>query len=73
MRATWVLSGPGTPDLGAIDDIARLALGARRRGERLLLHDVSPEMDELVHLSGLPVEVERQPEGREEAFRVEEV
>jgi hypothetical protein len=53
------MEGCGCPDLGAVDQLARFALTAGRRGERLVLHDVSPELAELLELAGLPVEVQR--------------
>ena len=42
------LGGPGLPDLGAVDDVARLALRARRLGGRIILSDVSPAMRSLL-------------------------
>jgi hypothetical protein len=53
--------------------VARLALGARRAGRRLVLVEVSAELAELLDLAGLPVEVQRQAERGEEALRVEGV
>jgi hypothetical protein len=92
VRAVWLLSGPGRPDLAAVDDIARLAVVASRRRERLFLLDVAPDLGALIRLAGLPVDVgglaadvadletenlriemERQPERREQAVVVEEV
>lgn len=69
----WVLEGPGTPDLGAVDAVARRALWAARVGGRLVLSDVAPELSELLVLAALPVQVERQPEGGEQAIGIEEV
>jgi hypothetical protein len=66
--ATWVLSGPGRPDLSAVDRLARCALGAARRGRRLVLEEVCPELAELLDLiglcdlEGLTVEVQRETE-----------
>jgi ABC-type transporter Mla MlaB component len=40
-------------DLGAIDGLARLALAERRAGRRIRLVGASPELAELVALSGL--------------------
>jgi hypothetical protein len=59
VKGTWLMEGCGCPDLGTVDQLARLALTAGRRGERLVLHDVSPELGELLELTGLPVEVQR--------------
>jgi len=69
------LGGPGLPDLGAVDDLARLALLARRHGGRIVLSDVSPALRsllELAGLAGLRVEVEGEAEGGEEPRRLEE-
>ncbi len=71
-RRTEVLAGNGTPDLGAVDAIAHLALAAARAGGRLVLRDVEPELDDLLRLAGLAVEVDGQPEGGEQPLRVEE-
>jgi hypothetical protein len=56
---TRSLGGAGAPGLGAIDDVARLALSATKLGGRVVLEEVSPEMAELLELAGLGVEVER--------------
>ena len=61
------------PDMGAIDVLARVVLEMRRRGWQVCMVDVAPEMCELVELAGLPVEVRRQAEEREEALGVEGV
>ena len=71
--ATWVLAGDGHPDLAMVDSIARQALRATRDGGRLVLAEVAPQLRELLALAGLPVEMEGQPEGREQALGVEEV
>jgi hypothetical protein len=63
--ADGVLEGPSSPDLGAVDDLARLALLAKRLDAHLRLVQVTPQLAELLELAGLPdlcVEVERQPE-----------
>jgi hypothetical protein len=52
------LRGRGAPDLGALEDVARLALLAERLGGRIALAEVSPTMRELLELAGLSVEVE---------------
>ncbi len=76
---TWVLDGPGPPEIGAIDDVAHLALAAARRRERAIVRDLAPGMGELLRLAALPIdaaspiEVERQAELGEQAFGVEEV
>ena len=69
--------------LHAVDALARLQLEARRRGHRIALSNASPALVDLVDLPGsaaapclesadLSVEVERQPEEREEPLCVEE-
>ena len=64
------------PDLALVDSLARLQLGARRRGGRLRLRNVSPELRGLLELVGLAdvlaVEPRRKPELLEQ-LRVEEV
>lgn len=55
---TCVLEGPGDPDLGAVNDVASLALLARRCGGDIVLADVSPATEALLELAGLRVEVE---------------
>jgi len=57
-----VIDGSGDPDLGAVETIARLALAAKRRGGAVILSEVHTGLVQLLDLSGLPVEVERQPE-----------
>ncbi|MGA2307105.1 MAG: hypothetical protein ABSH29_23375 [Acidimicrobiales bacterium] len=65
------LGGPGLPDIGTVDEVARLALLARRLGGRIILSDVSPALRSLLDLAGLPVEVEWEAEGGEEPLGVE--
>ena len=59
---SWWLGGCGDPDLGAVEAIARLALTARRRGGTVVLSEVRADLGRLLDLSGLPVDVEGQPE-----------
>jgi len=58
----------GQPDLGAIDCMARIQLGLRRRGCDLQLLEPSDELLALVEFAGLGdvlrVEVQRKPEER---------
>ncbi len=68
-----VLMGEGPPDMGTVDELARLLLDAERRGGRLEVHELCPELSELLELAGLSVEVERQPEGREQPLVVQEI
>ncbi len=64
------------PHAGTIDALARLQLGALRRGVRLRLRGASAELLELISLFGLsealPVVLQGQPEDREERLGVEE-
>ena len=50
---TWPLEGDGPPDIGVIDELARLQLRARRMGCQIRLRQVSPELFELLDLLGL--------------------
>jgi len=64
------------PDLGAIDDIARIHLGVRRSGCNLQLRSAGDELTALIEFAGLGdvlcVEVQRQPKKREKVLGVEE-
>ena len=64
------------PDVGTIDVLARLQLGAIRQGFELRLRGASAELLELIALAGLsdvlPVELQGQAEDREQRLRVEE-
>jgi hypothetical protein len=70
--ASHRLEGAGMPDLGAVDDVARLALLAGRIGGRIILSDVTPALRSLLELSGLRVEAEWEAEGGEESLAVQE-
>jgi ABC-type transporter Mla MlaB component len=50
---SWPLPGSGQPDLGLVDQLARLQLAARRAGCSIELHQVAPELSELLGLFGL--------------------
>ena len=67
------IGGTGPPDLGTVDHVARLALRARRLGGTIVLVEVVPALSALLELSGLALQVQRQPEGGKEALRIEEV
>jgi hypothetical protein len=71
--ASGVLEGTGIPDIGAVDDVARLALLAKRLGGALVLAEVVPGLQALLELTGLRVEVEREPEGGEQSLGVDQV
>ena len=49
-------------DLGTVDRLARCALAARRQGRRIRLLGASPELVELVALSGLTRVIPAAPE-----------
>lgn len=68
---TIVLTGPGRPDLGVVDALARWQLWARRRGGSIYLREASEELADLLLLVGLLGEVGREAEGREDGRRVE--
>ncbi len=70
--ATWTVSGPGHPDLAVVERLARLLLTARRRGRRVVVTDVCPELAELIELVGLRREMGWDTEGGEEVLGVEE-
>jgi hypothetical protein len=70
--ATWVVHGPGAPDLTIVDALALLQLAAARAGGGILLGDVCAGLRELLDFVGLGREVGRQAEGREQLLRVEE-
>lgn len=78
--ARRVLDGPGNPDLEAVDEVARLALGAQRLGGALRIDEMTVAMNELLELAGLSVEalgvpvlgveVQREAEGGEESLGI---
>lgn len=55
--ADILLEGKGAPDLGAVGEVARLALLAGRLGGGVVLAEVSASLDALLRLAGLAVEV----------------
>ncbi len=55
--ASGVLEGPATPGIAAVDDLARLALTARRLGGDVRLSAVSSEFRSLLELSGFVIDV----------------
>jgi ABC-type transporter Mla MlaB component len=60
------------PSLEVVEHICRLRLGLKRAGRDLQLANVPDELRALLDLCGLGVEVERQPEEREQPGGVEE-
>ena len=70
--ARVVLQGTGEPDLATVDQVARVALWARRMGAEVRAGDIAPQLGELLDLAGLGVQVEGEPEGGEKPLGVEE-
>ena len=62
--SAWPLAG--RPDLAAVDELARLALAARRLGCVLRLRDADPALLDLLALVGLRGEVVGEAEELEE-------
>ena len=62
--------------LASVDFLARLKLEARRSGLEVGLRDLSPRLRELIAFAGLEealgLEVERQPDEREQRVDLEE-
>jgi hypothetical protein len=73
VRVHHILEGPGSPDIGSVEEVARLALWAERDGGSVVLSEVSDRLDELLGLSGLRVDMGWQAEGREETPGVEQL
>ena len=63
-------------DFATVDALARLQLGAKRLGLRVVLRNPPARLADLIAFAGLaevlPVERQRQPEQREERLGVEE-
>ena len=51
--ASWALMCTGRPDLGLVDEVARLQVAARRQGCTIWLRQACPELLGLLHLVGL--------------------
>ena len=64
--ATWVVAGPGLPDLAVVDALARWQLSVRRLGGSIRLCDLCEELGELLDLVGLRGEVGGEAEGLEQ-------
>jgi hypothetical protein len=56
--ACGLFEGPAAPDMSAVDDVARLALMAKRLGGSILLTEVSADLRALFELAGLGLEME---------------
>ena len=56
--ASGLLEGPAAPDMSVVDDVARLALMAKRLGGSILLTEVSADLRALLELADLGVEME---------------
>jgi hypothetical protein len=67
-----VLEGPGTPDLAAVDELARIALRVSRSGGLIVLSEVSSALRDLLDLAGLGVEMEWQAELGKEPLGIQE-
>lgn len=50
---SWPLPGGATSGLGAVDEVARLHLAARRLGCAIVLRAAAAELCELLELAGL--------------------
>ena len=71
--ATGLLEGPTAPDVGAVDDVARLALLAKRLGGSVILTEVCSDLRALLELTGLAVEMEGKSERRKETFGIQQI
>ncbi len=69
---TWTLPVVAQPDLGVIDELARLQLAARRLGYTIRLRNACAGLSELLDLAGLRLEMQGEAEGGEQVG-VEEV
>jgi ribosomal protein S18 acetylase RimI-like enzyme len=56
------VGGPAPPDLQAVDALARLALAVRRGSGSVRLSEVSPHLRGLLHLLGLNLEMQAEPD-----------
>ena len=67
--ARYALEGSESPDMSAVDQVARVALSARRLGGGIELSEVSAALRELLELCGLR-DVQGQSEGWKEPLWV---
>ena len=56
--ASGLLEGPVAPDMSVVDDLARMALMAKRLGGSILLTEVCADLRALLELAGLGLEIE---------------
>lgn len=70
--ARRTLAGAGSPDLRVLEELARLALVTQRSHGFMWVEHLAPELAELIDLAGLGVQVQGQPETREEPLGVQE-
>jgi hypothetical protein len=49
----WVIRRTDWPDMGSVDEVARLRLLAVRLGAELVFDEMSDELNELLRLAGL--------------------
>jgi hypothetical protein len=71
-RIELVLVSPARPDLGTVDNLARLQLLARRAGFQVWLCDIAPALKGLLEVTGLLREMGGQAECGEKTLGVEE-
>ena len=69
-RLSVVGDSGAVPDMSIVDQIARLALTARRAGGQLVIESVCDELAELLELAGLGVEVSWDAERREQTLGI---
>ena len=67
-----VLEGADVPDLRVVDQVARLALLAKRLTVDIVVSDVSPALQGLLALTGLCVVMEGQPKLGEQTLRLQQ-
>jgi hypothetical protein len=65
--ATFVVSGPGAPDLASVDLLARWQLCARHQGGRIAVDPTCAELAELLELAGLTGELGGEVCGKSES------
>jgi hypothetical protein len=69
------LGGPAAPTVAVVDRLARLQLELSRSGRGMVLTDVCGDLERLLELTGLSRlrgKVQREAEGLEDPFRLQE-